>query len=182
MKKSIIFDELQGRVKMMSIYRASDAPPDWLQEDPNHPGYIHNKPEFVAGDNIEITQEGRSIIISAKGTVFPDEPDQPDVPDVPVTPDEPSEEGSIIERIIINKIPAFLGVGEVKLKEYQLLDGKTAEYTDEGFYVAMEDGIVKTAGYQLTLEGTEDEDVGHTMLILSDAKIVNAYQYLPAME
>jgi hypothetical protein len=115
MKKSIIFDEPQGRVKMMSIYRASDAPPDWLQEDPNHPGYIHNKPEFVAGDNIEITQEGCSIIISAKGIVIPDGPDQPDVPDVP---DEPSEEGSIVEQIIVNKIPAFLGVGEVQPKEY----------------------------------------------------------------
>jgi hypothetical protein len=46
----------------------------------------------------------------------------------------------------------------------------------------MENGIVKTAGYQLTFEATEDENVGHTILILSDAKIVNAYQYLPAME
>jgi hypothetical protein len=35
MRKPIILDDqLVGSVKQMSIYRVSDAPPDWAEEDP----------------------------------------------------------------------------------------------------------------------------------------------------
>jgi hypothetical protein len=77
----------------MSFYRMSDAPPDWAQEDASQPDYIANKDlaeklrrifvngvemlddshesgalNFVAGDNISLTVEGNSIIITASGT------------------------------------------------------------------------------------------------------------------
>jgi hypothetical protein len=32
-----------ARVGMSSIYRMSDAPPNWAQDDPTQPDYIKNK-------------------------------------------------------------------------------------------------------------------------------------------
>mgnify|MGYP003299768611 FL=1 len=34
-----------ARVGMSSIYRMSDAPPNWAQDDPTQPDYIKNKEE-----------------------------------------------------------------------------------------------------------------------------------------
>lgn len=188
MNNSINFNEPLGRVKMMSIYRAAHVPPDWSQENPDHPGYIQNKPVFVAGKNINITKDGNSIIISADGIVIPDGPDDPDTPDTPDNPDlpdEPSEEGSVVKEIIINKIPIFVGVeneGEQE-KNYQLLDGNTASYKSEGFYVVTENDNIAQAGYQVTFDGARDgNESGQTILFLNDATIIKAYQYIPSME
>ena len=77
---------------MHSIYRLSDAQPDWLETDPSQPDYIKNKEQaekirpimvngeeflddtqasgaanFVAGTNVSIRTEGNKIIISSEG-------------------------------------------------------------------------------------------------------------------
>ena len=78
---------------MQSIYRMSDAPPNWAQNDPTQPDYIANKEEaeklrpisvdgelmlddthesgglnLVSGKNVSLTVDGNSVIISAKGS------------------------------------------------------------------------------------------------------------------
>lgn len=55
------------RYRMHSIYRLSDAQPDWNENDPSQPDYIKNKTEIEAGDNISIRREGNKVIISALG-------------------------------------------------------------------------------------------------------------------
>jgi antitoxin component of MazEF toxin-antitoxin module len=87
-----------ARVGMSSIYRMSDAPPNWSQDDPTQPDYIKNKEEaeklrpiyingeqilddthesgplnLVEGDNVELVAEGNNVIISAK-SVAPTDP------------------------------------------------------------------------------------------------------------
>ena len=82
-----------GEARMRSIYRMSDAQPNWAQNDPEQPDYIKNKElaerfrpvsvdgqeilddsyasgdlNLVSGDNVEITTEGNSVKISAKST------------------------------------------------------------------------------------------------------------------
>ena len=79
-------------VGMKSIYRMSDAPPNWAQDDPTQPDYIKNKDQaeklrpvyvngqqmlddthesgplnLVSGRNVELAVEGNNVIISAKG-------------------------------------------------------------------------------------------------------------------
>ena len=79
--------------RMRSIYRMSDAQPNWAQTDPEQPDYIKNKElaekfrpvsvngeeilddsyasgslNIVSGDNVEISTEGNSVKISAKST------------------------------------------------------------------------------------------------------------------
>jgi hypothetical protein len=86
------YPNYSGTVRMQSIYRMSDAPPNWAQDDPTQPDYIANKDEaeklrpisvdgepmlddthesgglnFVSGDNVTLTAEGNSIRISARG-------------------------------------------------------------------------------------------------------------------
>ena len=81
--------------RMRSIYRMSDAQPDWAQTDPSQPDYIKNKGmaekyrpisvngeqvldqsydsgelNLVGGENVEIQAEGNSVIIST--TAKPD--------------------------------------------------------------------------------------------------------------
>ena len=76
--------------RMRSIYRMSDAQPNWAQTDPEQPDYIKNKElaekfrpvsvngqeilddsyasgnlNIVSGDNVEISTEGNSVKISA---------------------------------------------------------------------------------------------------------------------
>ncbi len=88
--------------RMRSIYRMSDAQPDWAETDPSQPDYIKNKElverfrpvsvdgeevlgdsyesgnlNFVSGENIDIFVENGSIKISAKGSNTPDVPDSP---------------------------------------------------------------------------------------------------------
>lgn len=57
----------EERYRMHSIYRLSDAQPDWAETDPSQPDYIKNKLEFIAGDNITIRVEDNKVIISAQG-------------------------------------------------------------------------------------------------------------------
>lgn len=79
-------------MRMYSIYRMSDSQPDWAQDDPSQPDYIKNKEQaekfrpisvdgqevlgdsyksgglnLVSGDNVEISTQGNSVVISAKG-------------------------------------------------------------------------------------------------------------------
>ena len=87
-----------GQARMRSIYRMSDAQPDWAQTDPSQPDYIKNKEQaerfrpvsvegeevlddsygsgnlnFVGGDNVDISVENGSIKISAKQPTIPDQ-------------------------------------------------------------------------------------------------------------
>ena len=87
--------------RMRSIYRMSDAQPDWAEQDPSQPDYIKNKElvekfrpvsvngeevlddsyqsgslNLVGGENIDISVENGSIKISAKTPEIPDIPDQ----------------------------------------------------------------------------------------------------------
>jgi hypothetical protein len=80
-------------VGMKSIYRMSDAPPNWAQDDPTQPDYIANKNEaeklrpiyvngeqmlddthesgplnLVGGHNVDLAVDGNNLIISAKGS------------------------------------------------------------------------------------------------------------------
>lgn len=77
--------------RMRSIYRMSDAQPDWAETDPSQPDYIKNKElvekfrpvsvngeevlddsynsgslNLVGGKNVSLSVEGNSVIISAK--------------------------------------------------------------------------------------------------------------------
>lgn len=175
----MIFDNYVGSVKQMSIYRVSDAPPDWAQDDPSQPDYIKNKPRLVAGENIMLTKTGNTIIISA-GEVeppdVPEEPDIPDVPDVPDDPDIPGEEDTAVGKIMAQNIPVYIYHGEVEEEvEYRLLSSAT-RYDTEGFYVATEGSTVKQAGYQVIFEPSESGEAQY-VLILKDANIINTYQY-----
>lgn len=91
-KISTSLDEL-AKVGMSSIYRMSDAPPNWSQDDPTQPDYIKNKEEaeklrpiyvdgeqilddthesgplyLVSGRNVSLSVDGNSVIISATGS------------------------------------------------------------------------------------------------------------------
>lgn len=82
----------QSKSGFKSIYRVSDAQPNWAQTDPSQPDYIRNRDlaqevrpikvngesflsndvdsgevNFVAGGNIILTPQGNSIIISSTG-------------------------------------------------------------------------------------------------------------------
>lgn len=92
-----------GGSRMRSIYRMSDAQPDWAETDPSQPDYIKNKElaerfrpvsvngeevlddsyrsgnlNLVGGDNVDISVENGSIKISAK---------VPEIPDIPSVQD-----------------------------------------------------------------------------------------------
>lgn len=83
----------QSNSKFKSIYRVSDAQPNWAQTDPSQPDYIKNRDlaqevrpilvngeEFlsnevesgalnlVAGGNVTLTTDGNNLIISSNGT------------------------------------------------------------------------------------------------------------------
>lgn len=85
------------RVGMTSIYRMSDAPPNWSQNDPTQPDYIKNKEEaeklrpiyvngeqilddthesgplnLVEGDNVNLQVQGNNVIISAEAPEIPE--------------------------------------------------------------------------------------------------------------
>ena len=86
-----------ARVGMTSIYRMSDAPPNWSQNDPTQPDYIKNKEEaeklrpiyvngeqilddthesgplnLVEGDNVNLQVQGNNVIISAEAPEIPE--------------------------------------------------------------------------------------------------------------
>lgn len=79
--------------RMRSIYRMSDAQPNWAQDDPSQPDYIKNKEQaekfrpisvngqevlddsyssgglnLVGGNNVTLKAEGNTITISAKAS------------------------------------------------------------------------------------------------------------------
>lgn len=88
-----------------------------------------------------------------------------------------------VEYIMENSIPCYSGLedGEFSEVAYQQLDTATADYTDQGFYTTTDDnGEITNAGYQVTFE-ENTEGVAQTFAIYSDAKIVTAYQYQPAL-
>lgn len=90
-----------GSTRMRSIYRMSDAQPDWAEQDPSQPDYIKNKElaerfrpvsvngeevlddsyqsgdlNLVGGENVDISVKNGSIVISAKSQDIPEqEPD-----------------------------------------------------------------------------------------------------------
>jgi hypothetical protein len=82
-----------AKVGMSSIYRMSDAPPNWSQNDPTQPDYIKNKDEaeklrpiyvngeqmlddthesgplnLIGGRNVSLAVDGNNLIISTKGS------------------------------------------------------------------------------------------------------------------
>lgn len=97
-KISTSLDQL-SKVNMSSIYRMSDAPPNWAQDDPTQPDYIKNKEKaeklrpiyvngqqiltdtresgplnLVEGENVHLTvaDNGNSVVISAEQIDAPD--------------------------------------------------------------------------------------------------------------
>lgn len=94
---------------------------------------------------------------------------------------EPSP--SAVDSIMANRIPLYSGLDGVAFTEvnYQQLDGKTAQYTDQGFYVIIgDDSTTSSAGYQITFDGNTD-GMAQTFSMYSEAKIVTAYQYQPVL-
>lgn len=90
---------------------------------------------------------------------------------------------SAVEFIMDNRIPFYNGLDGEESSEvaYQLLDTATASYTDQGFYTTTNaEGGIANAGYQITFEENLD-GVAQTFSMYSDAKIVTAYQYHPAL-
>lgn len=82
-----------AKTGMSSVYRMSDAPPNWAQDDPTQPDYIKNKEQaeklrpiyvdgreilddthesgplnLVGGKNVVLSVDGNSVTISAKGS------------------------------------------------------------------------------------------------------------------
>lgn len=80
-----------GSGRMHSIYRMSDAQPDWVETDPSQPDYIKNKElverfrpilvnseeilddsyqsgnlNLVSGENVTLEVQGNTVVISAK--------------------------------------------------------------------------------------------------------------------
>lgn len=175
-RRPIILDsEPIGSVKKMSIYRVSDAPPDWAEEDPSQPDYIKNKPVLVAGKNVVLTQNGNEIIISVNGAITPDEPETPDVPDIP---DIPSEDGTIIDKIVSNEISVYLSHdGVEELVPFKVLGG-SSNHTEEGFYVVSNEETIENAGYQVTFRASNSDEPQY-ILIPKEIVIINSYQYVP---
>lgn len=88
-----------------------------------------------------------------------------------------------VEEIMSNSIPFYNGVenGELSEIEYQQLDTDTASYTDQGFYTTTnEDGEITNAGYQMVMDGNTEGNT-QEFAVYSEAKIVTAYQYQPAL-
>lgn len=97
--KRLVSTNPLATVGMKSIYRMSDAPPNWAQDDPTQPDYIKNKEEaeklrpiyvngeqilddthesgplnLVEGENVrlQVADDGNSVIISAEVPEVPE--------------------------------------------------------------------------------------------------------------
>jgi antitoxin component of MazEF toxin-antitoxin module len=130
-----------GSVRARSIYRMSDAQPDWAEKDPSQPDYIKNKElaerfrpvsvngeevlddsyrsgnlNLVGGDNVDISVENGSIKISAK---------------VPETPDIPSAQDTDTVRPIYVNGEKILG-DNTESGELNLVSGKNVTLAVEG--------------------------------------------------
>lgn len=108
-----------------------------------------------------------------------------DTPDAPPEEDgddnDQSEIDGVVDYIISNNIPFYLGVAGELFSDatYGQLDVATAVYTDQGFYTVTNNGKIAEAGYQMTFDGNDD-NIAQTFAIYSEAKIITAYQYHPS--
>ena len=182
MRRPYSYTEQKFKVNFGDILYLASTQADWNEGDENAPGYIRNKPELVAGNNITLERDDNKITISATGTVVPDEPDVPDVPDVPDEPDVPvvPEEG-VVANIINKQLPIFTGYGDdLEPHDFVVLDEATASYIEGGFYVKKQGENIVTAGYQVTFYESESGD-SQIFSMPKDAVIINAYQYQPTL-
>lgn len=173
MRRPYTYTQQKFKVNFGNILYLSAPQADWNQEDENGPGYIRNKPNLIAGENIVLTKEGNDITISTLGTVVPDEPDTPDVPDVPTPPADPS---TPVELIMAKQLPIFVGLEDDVKPIYELLDGQSVDYSEQGFYVVTSEEQIKKAGYQVTFFGNLD-GIAQVFLVPKVAKISCGYQY-----
>lgn len=189
MRRTHTYTDQVFKVNFGNILYFSAPQADWKQENESAPDYIKNKPVFVAGDNITLQEEDNKIIISADGSVIPDEPDTPDTPDEPDVPDEPVEpdepvipENTVVENIVKNEIPMYFGYIDEsdEAVAFQTLDGKTAAHTENGFYIIADEGQISQAGYQIVFEPSPN-GLDQIIYFPKEVKIINAYQYQPAL-
>lgn len=126
--------------RMRSIYRMSDAQPDWAETDPSQPDYIKNKElverfrpvsvdgeevlddsyesgnlNLVGGDNVDISVENGSIKISAK---------------IPEMPDVPTQDTDTVRPIYVNGEEVLDNTTESG--ELNLVGGKNVKLAVEG--------------------------------------------------
>lgn len=90
---------------------------------------------------------------------------------------------SAIEYIMDNRIPSYRGLSGQTIAEvsYQELGSSSADYIDQGFYIATNtEGTITNAGYQMTFDANTD-GIPQVFLMPEVAKIITAYQYQPAM-
>lgn len=88
-----------------------------------------------------------------------------------------------IEYIMDNRIPSYRGLSGQTIDEvsYQELGSSSADYIDQGFYIATNtEGTITNAGYQMTFDANTD-GIPQVFLMPEVAKIITAYQYQPAM-
>lgn len=134
-----------GNRRMYSVYRMSDAQPDWAETDPSQPDYIKNKElverfrpvsvngeeilddsygsgnlNLVGGDNVDISVENGSIKISAK---------------VPEVPDAPAQDTDTVRPIYVNGEEVLSNSTESG--ELNLVGGKNVKLAVEGNMVVI---------------------------------------------
>ena len=85
---------------------------------------------------------------------------------------------TVTEYIMDNAIPAYSGTESngIAPVEYKLLDRDTANYVDQGFYVARNGDEVVSAGYQFVIDGNTNANA-QVVVIPTNAVIKMAYRY-----
>lgn len=80
--------------------------------------------------------------------------------------EEPENPETIVDTIIQEQIPALGGLGDSSptASSFQELDGKTAAYTDNGFYTIIENDIITEAGYQTTTIAGDDGNSPYVLI------------------
>lgn len=158
------YTENRFKVDFGNIQYFTSPQADWLESDEGAPGYIKNKPEIIAGTNIEVTKEDNKIIISATDG----EPERPNPPLV----------YTIIDYIIDNKISCWAGEeGNIQERVFLSFNKEGSYYEDQGLYYTYENNEYTSAGYQVTIYPASEEDIAQYILILNNAQIKNTYQY-----
>lgn len=145
---------------MWNIYRMSDAPPDWDQDDPSQPDYIKNKDQaekfrpiyingeeilddthesgplnLVGGDNIILTTEGNSVTISSTGGSG-----DCDHPDITITEEASTEElddevYEVVRKLITDKQNSHNIIASI-------VHVPTKQYVDKQFSISARDIVV----------------------------------------
>lgn len=89
---------------------------------------------------------------------------------------------SAVDYIMENQIPSYSGSDNEGLvaAAYKEVDANTVEYTEQGFYVATDNGEITNAGYQMVFDGNTEGNT-QTFAMYADAKIITAYQYQPVL-